>query len=518
MSLNKMIEQFFLKCNTKENEITDKLFYDLDIDKVFKKLDSTKSAIGKQYLYYTLRTPNFEYKKIISRELLIASVSKADIKNKINKLLSGFIRPHHFLLPNIIYDNYKIDVGILKYSYLTVPLMLISISLIKFSWVFIAISGILALINSTLYFINKFRIQQLIDVVSCYFDFAELVHSLKYDANIQASKIVDLKYRSLLKGFSRFLLERNIKSGFIVSEMEVMIWSLIEIISSIFCLEFFFLEFFLVRLSEDKSNLLHNYLIVGEIDIALSISEFRLDSKTCIPTFNENNLDVKEISHPLIDNCSTNSIKIEDKGVVINGANMSGKTSFIKTIAINQVLFQTINTCFAKSYSAPLYNIYSMINVSDNIVGNVSYFKNEIDGYKEIMNATSQSTKHNLIIIDEPLKGTNVDYSTAISFGVIQKLSENKKNMIIVTTHSFELSDLLEKRLEFERYCFNEYIEKDELKYDYKLKKGLIVQYNPINLLRANNYPLSVIEAAESVYLKKHKNNSNFYFDKVKYE
>ncbi len=487
----------FCQSDSKSNE---RLYQDINLDEVFEKVDFTHSIIGKQYLYHILRSPALDIHSVIARESLIKSLSVSE--ESLLKKLSEFNKSYCALIPRLIFEKQGFDIPILKYAYWTVSLMVISALLIKLSWVFILLACLFGLFNSTLFFINKFRLEQLMDIVRCYYDFSDLSHFIKHKAQLKETEIQDFESHALLKTFGRFIVKKGSNNSVLRSELQAISESFVEMLSSFFCLEYFFIEFFLARLAVDKEKLLGNYQAIGEIDIAISIGILRRNPKTCIPSIHESILNTELIYHPLIDACIGNSIKIQDNNIVLNGSNMSGKTSLIKTIAVNQLLFQTLNTCFAKSYSAPLFNIHSMINMSDSVSENVSYFKNEIDCYKEIIEKTITSNQPNLIIIDEPLKGTNTDYSTAISFGVLKAISEQKGNVILLTTHSFELSDLLEERLDFDRYSFNEIIENGELKYDYLLKKGLIKQYNPINLLRANDFPSSVIKDAEELYAK----------------
>ena len=64
--------------------------------------------------------------------------------------------------------------------------------------------------------------------------------------------------------------------------------------------------------------------------------------------------------------------------MLLTGSNMSGKTTFIRTVAINSILAQTLYLCFADEYSAPFYKIYSSIRITDDLLDNTSYYLQEV--------------------------------------------------------------------------------------------------------------------------------------------
>jgi len=104
----------------------------------------------------------------------------------------------------------------------------------------------------------------------------------------------------------------------------------------------------------------------------------------CKPEFveNTNNLSVKEVYHPLIDNPVCNSITTKGN-VLLTGSNASGKSTFLKTIAINSILAQTIGTSLSKEYIAPVYRIYSSMALRDDLANSDSYYIVEIKSFKE---------------------------------------------------------------------------------------------------------------------------------------
>jgi DNA mismatch repair ATPase MutS len=86
----------------------------------------------------------------------------------------------------------------------------------------------------------------------------------------------------------------------------------------------------------------------------------------------------------LIEKSVGNSIATNSKSILITGSNMSGKTTFLRTIAINAILAQSIYTCFAEKYVAPFVRVYSSIRADDNLINGESYYLNEVQTVKSI--------------------------------------------------------------------------------------------------------------------------------------
>jgi DNA mismatch repair ATPase MutS len=106
-----------------------------------------------------------------------------------------------------------------------------------------------------------------------------------------------------------------------------------------------------------------------------------------------------EMYHPLIINCIPNSIHVDGKSILLTGSNMSGKTTFIRTIGINIITGLTINTCFAKQFSLYRLKIFSAIGISDDLMNDKSYYFEEVLTIKEMIEK-SQLTESNLFLLD----------------------------------------------------------------------------------------------------------------------
>ena len=190
----------------------------------------------------------------------------------------------------------------------------------------------------------------------------------------------------------------------------------------------------------------------------------------CLPEVKDksNVLDAIEMYHPLIVSCVPNSIKVDGKSILLTGSNMSGKTSFIRTIGLNSITALTINTGFARQFSLSRLKIYSAIRISDNLMNDRSYYFEEVLTIKDMIDK-SQMPGSNLFLLDEIFKGTNTIERISAGRAVLSFLS-NQGNIVFVSTHDIELAELLQDT--YELYHFSEQVDNRTVDFDFKLKEG----------------------------------------------
>lgn len=240
---------------------------------------------------------------------------------------------------------------------------------------------------------------------------------------------------------------------------------------------------------------------VGTMDACISIAYFRasLDG-FCKPDFERSRgLSTEELYHPLLENPVKNGIDTE-KGVLITGSNASGKSTFLKTVALGAVLAQTFYTVPAKSWSAPCYRVMSSMALRDDLLGGESYFMVEIKALKRILDACAAEGENPaapvLCFVDEVLRGTNTVERIAASSRILQSLT-GKGTLCFAATHDIELTHLLEDR--YENYHFEETIEAGDISFNYLLKKGRAQSRNAIRLLEVMGYDRHVVKEAEAL-------------------
>ena len=195
------------------------------------------------------------------------------------------------------------------------------------------------------------------------------------------------------------------------------------------------------------------------------------------------------------------------KNLLLTGSNASGKSTYIKAIALNAIFAQTLNTCCATAFALKPAPIITSMGVADNIVGGESYFVVEIKSMRRIVYAASDELEF-YCFIDEILKGTNTVERIAASASVLQFL--HQQNCICVAaTHDLELTEIL--RTQYLSNHFSEQITSAGMLFDYKLKAGPSQSKNAIKLLAFFDYPEAVVnnanELAQTIDAKKHAPN-----------
>lgn len=292
-------------------------------------------------------------------------------------------------------------------------------------------------------------------------------------------------------------------NGILESDIMALFYILIEFVKILLCIEPIKTYAILKKMddvSKDSRTLLE---YVGGWDVLYSIASFRKWMDSCglvwsLPAFvpQSKALKADNIYHPLINNCVPNSIKI-DKSVIITGSNMSGKSSFLRTLAINILSSNALNMSFASSMSLPECRLHSVLSVSDNLDEGKSYYMSEVLRIQSVIDKCTSADDHitDFVFIDEIFKGTNTVERISIADAVIRYLSSLENTVAVVSTHDIELARGLEKILD--TYHFNETIDSEQIRFSYRLIPGVVYTRNAISLLRLCGYPSSILDKAE---------------------
>ena len=195
-------------------------------------------------------------------------------------------------------------------------------------------------------------------------------------------------------------------------------------------------------------------------------------------------LDMQEAAHPLLDpqRAVSNTMQIDaGQFFIITGANMAGKSTFLRTVALQIVMANMgLPTPAVQSQYSPIKLITSM-RTTDNLTQEASYFFSELQRLKYIVQEIEKDTY--FIILDEILKGTNSQDKASGSKKFIEKLVQSKATGIIAT-HDLSLCETANTYSEVENYYFDASIENDELYFDYIFKKGICQNRNASFLLK----------------------------------
>jgi DNA mismatch repair ATPase MutS len=479
---------------------------DLDMDNVFQRINNTCSTIGEEYLYYLLRTPVFDGSVLKERERLISFFQgnrkqRMDLQVILSKLgkTKSIDVSSYFINDLMDHSINNVNYKLLSLGLLLSPLLL----LVSPSLGILAIIGLL-ITNTTLYYKKKYEIESNLEAFNY---IVSLVDSADKITNLNIKEIS--KYSESLKSSLKKLKGVISKSFLVLYRTEDIF---LEYVKVVFLGELIAYQSMFKLILKYKEDLMDIFNIVGLLDSMISVASFRASleyyakpeltelitcpNKASTDTKNRSTkLQVRfeDIYHPLLENPVANSLHI-NKPVLITGSNASGKSTFLKTVALNTIFAQTINTCLAKKYSATYFAVYTSMAIRDNLKSGESYYIAEIKSLKRIIDSLNPHIPC-LCIIDEVLRGTNTIERIAASSELLYYLS--KGNCItIAATHDLELSRILVNY--YDNYHFQEYVTDNDIVFDYKIYPDRSRSRNAIKLLKLLGYEDNIVEASET--------------------
>lgn len=221
---------------------------------------------------------------------------------------------------------------------------------------------------------------------------------------------------------------------------------------------------------------------IEELEALISLAGIGvLNDNVCLPKFNSNvELKFTNIKHPLIDRKRSvgNDFECGNGVNIITGSNMGGKTSFLRTIGINLILMYAGTYVCADSFSSDYFKIFTSISVSDDIDKGISTFYGELLRIKKVVD---YKEGNRIVLVDEMFKGTNYNDRMYGALNVIRKLN-NDKTILFITTHDFDVCDFKVNNLV--NYHVKEYYEGDNIKFDYKIRRGMCTSTNAKYLMK----------------------------------
>ncbi len=220
---------------------------------------------------------------------------------------------------------------------------------------------------------------------------------------------------------------------------------------------------------------------IGEIESLYSFSILKnVCTTTVLPTISKNKkqIQVSDMGHPLILNEQrvVNSTNLNDQIFIVSGSNMSGKTTFLRTIGINMILAKTGSFVCATKFSFYPLTIMTSMRIVDDLNEGISTFYAELKRIKGIIDEAS-SNSDVLFLIDEIFRGTNSIDRLSGAKEVLQNL-DNKQLIGMITTHDLDLCKLEENSSRIKNYSFNESYHENEILFDYKLQSGKSITTN----------------------------------------
>lgn len=471
-------------------EVDDTTWRDLDMDAVFRRCNAACSSAGEEYLYAALRNPRAE-EDDLRRLDAAARCLDADpaLRLRVQVLLSGCGR----ITGNGVADFFA-HPGEKRLRFAPLyPLLSLGAVLSLCSIPFLRAGSIvwillMFVVNIAVYYKTKAPLE------------AELV-SLRCAAALLggAAKLARLRVPEELAPCTRRLAElgrplRRIGrfAGSIMGKSGSDLDFLAEYVKIFFQLDFLAYNSVLSTVAKHRESCGEIYRAVGFLDAAVSVASFRRSLPLwCVPQLGADTFALRGLAHPLLENPVGNSVELR-RSALITGSNASGKSTFVKAVAVNAILAQSLATCVAVSFALPVCRVMTSMAVADSLDTGESYYIAEIKSLKRILDAL-ETGPFCLCLIDEILKGTNTVERIAASAAVLGSLRE-KRCLVLAATHDIELTELLEGV--YDNFHFEERVSDEGVAFDYTIREGRATTKNAIRLLGALGYPEPVVETA----------------------
>ena len=264
------------------------------------------------------------------------------------------------------------------------------------------------------------------------------------------------------------------------------IW--VPISNAIYLADYFIVRRFLLWQDHYMEHIDEWIAAVSHFDALVSMATFRYNEPAAtdaeLVDADEVVYEARGLYHPFLGaKAVRNDFTIADQHYyIITGANMAGKSTFLRSVGINYVLASCGMPVFADSLCVSLFSLFSSMRTTDDLAHGISYFNAELLRLQQLIE-TCRQNRHTLIILDEILKGTNSLDKLNGSRLFLQSVASLPVTGIIAT-HDLELSKMQEEYpARFHNYCFEIQLS-DEITYTYRLSEGVARNQNATYLLK----------------------------------
>lgn len=244
---------------------------------------------------------------------------------------------------------------------------------------------------------------------------------------------------------------------------------------------------------------------VAFYDVMQSLSTVSEENNLVRPIINETNeINIIEGRHPVVEKVIkeeyiSNDVLMDEaiNILLITGPNMSGKSTFMRQLAVTVIMNQIGSFVPAKSASLPIFDkIFTRIGATDDLVGGESTFMVEM---KESANALKNATENSLILFDELGRGTSTYDGMALAGAIIKYISENIKCKTLFSTHYHELTKMSQEDENIKNVHVSALEEGDKITFLHKVKEGAVDKSYGINVAKLAMLPSTVIDNAQKI-------------------
>ncbi|HWI57917.1 MAG TPA: hypothetical protein VNZ22_11870 [Bacillota bacterium] len=474
--------------------VDDRTWADLEMDRVFQRLNRSRTAPGAQYLYALLR--HFPSGQKVREETVKATrafAANPQAGEALRRALGGAGKGDElaaFLLgaPPAIPANYRL------FSWVSAAALLCPFGMLFSPW-FLLPATLLWMLSIVLHCVYHRQVAtsgpaltSLAKLLSCVPQLPQALPGLGLPEE-QELRVLTETARKTQRQISMTFLSRAASNDLLQAAVEYL---------NVLCL--FELKAHcraLLAVNQEWDALLKLYRLVGRLDALQGLGAALVEYPvTCTAEITAGrSFTLVDVYHPLLANPVCNSLQGSGHSLLFTGTNMAGKTTFIKTVGINLLLAQTLGMCLARKAVLPAARLRTLIHREDTLLQGHSYFYAEARELLRMLEQARRNGQEYWLVIDEVFRGTNTLERVASAGAVLRHLAHHA--LVLASTHDHELTTLLSAQ--FDAYHFSEVIEGQKARFDYRLKPGPCTTRNAIKLLAIAGYPKEVIEVAETL-------------------
>ena len=446
--------------------IDDVTWSDLDMDRVFKRINPGLSTPGEQVLYHLLRTPAMDSAEYERRTQLIR-FAEADEQERLETqyVLGCLGRFRRADVCRVFSPSYGGYLGMALYMILALALLCSPLSMIALGVKGLLITLALFALNVMLHEWNTRHSQAEIETVNFSVSMALALKKLKNLGFSRLDECIGDSYRHLQA------LRPLMALGAVPSRSSDMT---ADFISSALLLD-----------------------ALGRVDAAIAAASWRESMPLwCAPELDfgtgERYISAEGLVHPLLSSPVPNGLELR-RPALVTGSNASGKSTYLRTCLLAALLSQSLCTCPGASYRGSAFHIYSAMALRDDLLSGESYYIAEILATKRILDAAAAGEPV-LCAVDEVLRGTNTLERISAASEILLSLASSGA-LVVAATHDLELCAILDGN--YDMLHFEEEVTDEGMSFDYRVRPGRTLTRNAIRLLRLMGLDESITQRAD---------------------
>ncbi|MDX5016262.1 MutS-related protein [Streptococcus anginosus] len=469
--------------------VDDQTWQDLSFYETFKQIDGAQSSLGSENLYSRLRLLCFsEDSSFETLQDFLSQHPKQRLEMQL--LFAKLGKKNHNQAKKLVYHPVERNHQLYLYCFLgALPLL----------------SLFLVVLNSKvalLLFIGSLTFNILFSIMgqwSLNLKLENMNYLVKiFYVGMKISKINFPRQNELERAVKPFSMTRILGSVFQgqsgLSEFEVIFLYL----NMIFLIPHIAQAYISNKILKYQNEAEHVLDILGELETAISVLHYKEHLElVCQPNFStKRGIIGRKLYHPLLNNPVANDVTFCDN-MVISGDNASGKSTYLRTVAINALIAQSLGFAYAETLSLSYGHVLSAMDVTDDIETGDSYFITESRAIKRMLDSLEHSKMvPHYFFIDELFKGTNTIERIGAGLGIIQWLAEHPC-LYMISSHDIEL--VVASGVVNANYHFDSQYIKGQIVFDYKIKSGSAVTKNAVHTLESLCYPEEITETAKKM-------------------